>query len=448
MAESSFLYSYNQASTLQKGINTTEITLSHFNEDLSCEDIPCYFWGRLVNPYLVAKCLTTLSKVVQSRFTMTWQQMMAMKDPIISVGSNKMRFEGFSSCNGVYSRLDILPEGLDGEFLGSGTTNVDFNEPMLNALNGVSKSESIMLSVGQKEFIIEKKGNQFIERKVSLPDRWIKGLTTIQVYLCEMEEVFRIGKIQILQLFQSLPRSETKENYFLIFRANKFQFSPVNNSEGVFIGGLHRLRLLEGLIPFADNLIVYTSKESKTTAFVLFFNNLRFVFALSPDVKRGFSGEGKILDGLTDNLPINWITSANSIFKTNDEFNPFLIGIENDFDSSIFEKLTHNLSSIGLLGFDLETRHHFYRRLPFKMERILRLNPRLKNAKLLLENSDTILKTNTAGFIEAKVKGSQVWHTVLIVDGNPRCTCSWFTNHLGSRGACKHILSVKLMLNL
>lgn len=440
-------YAYDSQSIVSKSHNQTNIALSHFNEDTHAEDVPCFFWGKLVNSYLVAKCLSTLAKVVQSRFAISWQELAAMRDPIVTAGNDKMRFEAFSSCNGVYARLDILPDGLDGEFLSSGTTNVDFNEPMINALNSISRQEDVFLSVGQKELILERQGEQVIERKVSLPTRWIKGLTNVQLYLAEMEEVFRLNKLQTIQLFQSLPKGAVKADYYLISRANKFIFSPAKIDGGVTIGGIHRIRLLEGLLPFIDGMTVYSTPDGQSTTFMLLLGDLRFLFSLSSDVQRGFSGEGKVLDNLVDDLPLDWIRGANSLFKANDEFNPTLFSMKHNLPINTTENLCANLSSIGLLGYDLESRQHFYRRLPFKIERILSLNPRLKNARKLLENNDTEILVNTTQQIKAKVKGTDVWHTVLIEGEKQRCTCNWFTDHQGQRGSCKHILSVKMLLN-
>lgn len=119
------------------GIN--QLVLSHQSEIAEDNHIPCFFWGNLTEPYLTSRCLLTLSKVVRSSFTPIPPRML---DPIVSAGTGQLRFEGFSSCNGVYARLDLLEDALDGEFIASGTTNVDFNEPMLNALNAVKKEEN------------------------------------------------------------------------------------------------------------------------------------------------------------------------------------------------------------------------------------------------------------------------------------------------------------------
>jgi hypothetical protein len=444
--ETASAYWYAQPSAIQKAPDRTNILLSHFNEDTDIEEAPCFFWGKLKDPYLTAKCLSTLSKVVRSRFALSMQDLAAMRDPIVTAGADKMRFEAFSSCNGVYARLDILPDGLDGEFLSSGTTNVDFNEPMIHALNSVHRQDNVFLSVGQKEVVLEHKGEQVVERKVTLPTRWIKGLTTVQLYLSEMEEVVKLTKLQAAQLFQSLPKGTVKPDYYLVMRGGKPVFSPAKIDGAVTVGGVHRLRLLEGLLPFMDSLSVYATADAQACAFVLTLGELRFVLSLSADAYRGFSGEGKALDHLIEELPMEWLRGANQLFKANEEFNPTLFAMQHNLEINTVENLCTSLSSMGLLGYDLMTRRHFYRRLPYKLERILSLNPRLKNARKLLTNHDTEIIRNESGSVEARVQGSGVWHTVLLEGHNQRCTCNWFTDHQGQRGPCKHILSVKMLL--
>jgi hypothetical protein len=110
------------------------------------------------------------------------------------------------------------------------------------------------------------------------------------------------------------------------------------------------------------------------------------------------------------------------------------------------DQLTSSLSSIGLLGYDLMGRSHFYRQLPFKTQRILSLNPRLKNAKKLVDNEEVQILRNEAGYVEANVKGTGVQHKVVMDHQGDRCTCEWFTAYQGKRGICKHMLAVKMLI--
>jgi hypothetical protein len=437
-------YNYKGISTYSKTKGINNLVLAHQTEIEEVNNIPCFFWGSLTDPYVTAKCWTTIAKVVRSSFGPIPP---SLRDPIVSAGSERLRFEGFSSCNGVYVRLDMKPEAIDGEFIANGTTNVDFNDPMLNALNAIQKNEKVTLAVGQQDVQVITSKAKVTEKKVTLPMRWIKGLTSVQLYLADMDIKFELNKIQTIQLFQSLPKGTVKGDFFITKRAGKFMFSTLATADSVRIGGVQRLRLLEGILAIVDKIFIYESADKQTCAIVAEFGKMQLLMAFSPDSYRGFSGEGNVLETMTENLPIEWVYGLNSLLKSNETFDPTMLSIENDVDFGTMDNLTSNLSSMGLLGYDLSEKAHFYRRLPFKTERILSLNPRLKNAKKLLANEDIEIVERRADYIEAKVKGSGVVHKVIIDHNSQRCTCDWFTAYQGKRGICKHILGVKMMIS-
>ena len=164
-------YHYTNPSAFLKGQSQEELFLAKFSE-IEKKEAPCFFWGKLENPFMVARCLITLSNVVQSSFNLSPFELAKLKDPIVTAGNERIRFEGFSHCAGVYARVDILPGGHDGEFPENGTTNVDFNQSMISALSGIKKSEKVLLSVGKKEVAITHGSNKVVERKVPLPVKW------------------------------------------------------------------------------------------------------------------------------------------------------------------------------------------------------------------------------------------------------------------------------------
>ena len=165
---SDFAYAYAHPSTLVASPAGNVLSLAAYAEHAPTGGASCFFQGRLRDSWLAARGLTTLAKVVASRFV---PQSAVLRDPIVTAGAGMLRFEAFSSCNGVYARLDLGPNALDGEFLSSGTTNVDFNEPMVNALARISRTEPVLLSVGEKEVTLERAAGKVTERKVALPDR-------------------------------------------------------------------------------------------------------------------------------------------------------------------------------------------------------------------------------------------------------------------------------------
>lgn len=435
-------FAYTQPSLIRKTPQFSELVLSHHTEIEEIANTPCFFWGEIGNPLLTAKTLLCISKVVRSSFAPIPARLL---DPIVTTGQNHIRFEGFSSCNGVYARLDLLPEGIDGDFFASGTTNVDFNEPMLNALNSVKKQDLMMLGVGAQEVQIATMQHNISEKKVQLPERWIKGLGSVQVYLAEMQEIFSMNKIQAVQFFASLPKGKSNTAMYLSFKNQRFALSPIASPNSLRIGGIERLRLLENLLPYIEQMTFFQAENGDSLAVQLYLPHMRLTLALSPDNYRGFSGEGNVLANMTQDLPLEWIYAFNGLLKSNEVFNPSLIAIEHALDFNDSKQLSTTLSAMGLLGFDLHNRQHYYRRLPFKMEKILSLNPRLKNAKKLISEEQIKIIEQKPQYIHTKVQGSGVEHTVIIQNDEAKCTCQWYAKHQNKRGLCKHILAVKML---
>ena len=119
-------YGYSFASLLKHTPTEDELFLSNYSE-IPSANLPCFFTGKISNPYIVSRCLITLANVVKSNFIITQAQLEAMRDPIVTVGNEQIRFEGFSQCAGVYARVDVTEKGQKEAFVASGTTNVNFN---------------------------------------------------------------------------------------------------------------------------------------------------------------------------------------------------------------------------------------------------------------------------------------------------------------------------------
>lgn len=121
----------------------------------------------------------TLSDIIKASFSMSPAQLSLIKDPVVTIGNGAVRFEGFSQCAGVYARVDVL-EGENKEaFIASGTTNVDFNAGTIAALGKVTKDSPFELNVGKKAVAVTTDKDKVVEKKVPLPNKWIKGLTTV-----------------------------------------------------------------------------------------------------------------------------------------------------------------------------------------------------------------------------------------------------------------------------
>ena len=433
-------YQYNQASSIEKIPDASNLFLAHFNEDYNESPVPCFFWGKLKNPYLVARNLLSLSKVVAANYMPMGS---ALRDPVITAGGNKLRLEAFSSCCSVYAKVDLLADVLDGEFLQQGTTNVDFNPQMISALSQIKKNENVFFSIGKKEVVLQKNHESVVEKKVSLPLRWIKGMATVQLLSAEMKKEVELDKLQMQLIFRSIPTGSVKDDYFLSFRGKRPVLSPIKTPNSICIGAIHRLKLADSLLNLSTSLSIYTLDSENAVAFQFHMKGLRFTLMLSRSFWRGFSGEGSSLENLVEDIPNEWLEKLDTYAKIHEEFSLNDAVLKN-LSTADFKNVATRLSAMGLLGFDLEEQVYYYRKLPFKLSRIESLNPRYKNALKIIKKGNYQMIENGAETV-LEVKGSGVIHKTIISEKQSRCTCTWYATHQNSRGNCKHILVAKIL---
>src|SRR5207244_3983860 len=89
------------------------------------------------------------------------------------------------------------------------------------------------------------------------------------------------------------------------------------------------------------------------------------------------------------------------------------------------------LGARGLVGYDLAEGAYFHRELPFDLSQVERLQPRLIDARKLLAEKGVQISTRTDALVEAWVRGTDCEHWVRITSDGARCTCPWYSKHLG-----------------
>lgn len=435
-------YRYDEPSMMMVQGQNKKLRLSAYNEEAKNTDVaPILFMGRLTHPALTARALTGLAKVASTRFIPIPSISASLRDPIVSVGSKLIRFEAFSGCAGVYVSVDVLPEGLDGTFLAEGSTNVDFNSPLLTALGGVGSKDEMNLCIGPEDVSVGFASGTVVERKVPLPVRWLKALGTIPIYLSDSEYFGELSGPQAAKICRSASQSKGKGDHYLARRGSELIISSLSTRrpDEIPIGGLYRLQPIAPFLALAEGIKVYAHPSGTAITWRVYLKGLRFSLTMSREPYRGFSGEGAGLGELSQGLTPE-LLSALSVGTANRLFVPVSPGRKKTGPAS--EQATA-LAAMGLLGYDLDEKSYFHRRLPFKLDRLLGLNPRLKGAEKLLAGGKVEINFRQDGTVEGRVEGSGVWHSVVLSENSARCTCLWTSKYKDTRGPCKHILAVK-----
>jgi hypothetical protein len=409
---------------------------------------PYYFKGKLTQPRRTAELLRGLVRVVQSRFHIPpalLQRILLAADPVVTAGGEILHLEAFSACCSTYARLDLLPPSLDGEFFSRGTTNVDFNAPMRAALAKIREPDEIFLSVGADSLTLEKAADKIVERKVSLPLRWLKGFVEVQAYQARMRRCLEIVGSQACYFFRSLPRRNLRQASWVVPAGPGLRLSQCAAKDGVCVGGIQRLGVLENLSRDARQLRVYSEPATQTSAWELVFPEARFFLVLSPEVWRGFSGEGQVLNDLASTEWESTLPRVRAALKWESKIDVAALHERSSAPVAAITAALGVLGSRGLVGYDLAEGAYFQRELPFDLSRMDSLQPRLRDARTLVAGGGIAILRREEDYLEALVPGSGVEHRVRLTTAGARCTCPWFAKHQGMRGPCKHVLAVQIL---
>lgn len=444
------VFRYPFPSRIERGGAAQTLRLATFREGPDAS--PFFFEGRLANPRRTAELLRAVMNVVQSRFHIPAAMLgriLAEADPVVTANDDRLRFEGFSACCGAYARLDLLADAFDGEVSGRGTTNVDFNQPMLAALARVKQTDDVSLAVGADQVVLKKHASDVVEKKVKLPVRWMRGFVEVQAVQSRMRHVHRIGGVHALKFFRSLPRMKTHRRATFVTKSGQgLRLSQVETRDGVRVGGLERLRVLETLARNAEELDVSADELTGASGWTLTFPDCRFHLVISPEVWRGFSGEGQALEELAgaDEPALPRVQAS---LKWQSVIDRDELARATKLDPAAIDGALKMLGTRGLVGYDLAEEAYFHREMPFDISQVEKLQPRLIGARKLIEDEKISLQKKTKTSAQFQVAGSGVEHRVTIESGTEvsfKCTCPWYNKHGVERGPCKHILAARIVL--
>jgi hypothetical protein len=442
-------YNYNFASVLlSEASSKRQLRLATSG---GAERNPHFFTGRFRSPKQSADLLIALSAISRTRFfspSELQQRLLAAADPVVTCDGDQLRFEVFSVCCGTYARLDLRGKGLDGDWIGKGTTNVDFNPPMRAALSSVMNSEAVGLRIGSDGVELERNAGTVVERKVKLPVRWLKGFVEVQVYQSGLRPVLELPALELAKIVRTLP----KQNFlqagtitYLVPSGKSLRLSQRVASGAIAVGAISRLKILEPILRYAKTVRIYNSDEA-VSAFELTFDEGSFFFVMSPNAARGFSGEGQALAGLAQNNSSDVLARVKSALAWQQKIDPQSLSASLNVEADAVRTALQVLGSRGLVGYDLSSGAFFHRELPFDLSLVEELHPRMKKARQLVDEGGVRIVPGKDGEYEAYVKGTKGDHFVQVALESCRCTCDWFAKNQGDRGPCSHVLAAEIVM--
>jgi len=406
---------------------------------------PCFFDGFVEHPEVTAAGLLVCARVAGSRFYLPANMLKAIlraADPVVTSNGDRLRFESFSACGGVYARLDLPPEALAVAPLSTGTTNVDLNKPARDALARIGPGQPLHLRVGRHELTVTTLDGPVLERKVPLPQRWLKGFAEVQVAAAGMRQRAELSAADARRFLRSLPAS-SRGPMWAVPAGRSLRLSAKPAAGAVGASGPERLRVLQPLLRFATALRVYGpangSADGAPSAWELDLGGTRFTAVISPATGRGFSGEGGVLPDLADDRTADDADLVSAGLSWQAVVDIDALARRAAIPSDRVRRALTRLGTAGRIGFDLADGAYFHRELPYDRAALATMHPRLLDARALLDRG-AVRATDTG----ATVTSNGVEHRVTWTADGARCTCPWWSRHRGDRGPCKHVLAAEL----
>jgi hypothetical protein len=434
-------YRYQSASTLREGQLT--LATSGGVTEAGPAQHPCFFRGFLSDPGPAAQALLVTAAVARATYALARPVNL---DPVVTSNTDRLRFESFSGCCGVHARTDILPAGLGNEPATSGTTNVDFNPDMRAALAGaVATASPLLLRVGQDEVTVTTDTMHVTERKVKLPPRWLKGFGEVQALNSTMRQVAELDRVQAARFLSALPRTARRPLW--VTQANQALTMAAAPSRGAAcIADPQRLMELRPLLRFTRALRVYAPDADKTSlplpsAWELDLGTVRFTLTLSPDVFRGFSGEGALLESLAADAASADEDLIGVLLAWEPVVNARSLVAGSGLSAERVRVTLSRLAASGRLGYDLNAAGFFHRELPFAVDETA--HPRLGGARALVA-AHAVTRTEDGAVVGEAGTGHRVTFGGA-AGAEDQCTCPWWGKYRGTRGPCKHVLAARIV---
>jgi hypothetical protein len=402
---------------------------------------PSFFHGFAARPDVVSSAVLAVADVAASRYYDAALRLSDVIDPVITAGGDRLRCESFSACNGVQARLDLLGSGLDGGEIGFGTTNVDINSPLRSALANVDRNELLHLDVGRDRLVVSTPEESHVERKVELPDRWVRGFAETPAIAAGMTHLATVSGSAISQFLAALPAARPGRTVFLQPSAQGLREVATAKPSTVTLAGTGRLAAAKRVARFATRLDIFRH-DNGASGWVFRLPGADFTLLLSPTAGRGFSGEGGILAALASPDVKEAGTTVLDFLEWQAVISTEALRARTGLAA---ERVSHGLAWLGAsgkVGYDLLENAYFHRELPLDQDRTVKDHPRLQAARGIVARGGVSRLEDRWDVLAGD--GTYVYR-VTVRDESYQCTCAWWYDFRGSRGPCKHALAVQLV---
>ncbi len=421
------------------------------------------------------------------------EHLSSVLDPIITVHPDRVMFEAFTADQGAYVALHVERDlfETEGEVV-TGTTNVDFTAWLWAALADMRSSRETWLRIGTEGFEVRtpRAGGRF-EKKVDVPEPWVRGFLQTQGAMAMSGTHLKVRPVDLLSAIRWLRYTKAKVSP----RAMRYVMEPGQDARLILepwehgvplkgathhyteprtirVWGRRKLKLIEPLLPFAEQVDVYLKGRSMPSFYAVKLPGMTFVLGIG-GAAEGFRDTASFeLLGSTRKVEAAEMSQVSAVLAKKIAVTPKYIaeacGVSLETAQAALEKLCR----LGRAMFDVEARQFRHRELfekPLDEARLYPPDARVEKAEAMLAAGGVSIaacapeetrKVKTLKTLEGKIEREIVyrdWRVIgtagdqkeveLVVNDNGRlifgrCGCAFFKQHLLARGPCEHLLAL------
>lgn len=200
-----------------------------------------------------------------------------MLDPIVTVHPDALLLEVFSKDEGCYGQLalDWSAVELDGS-VSPGTTHVDFSTALFDGIQRMRSYRDTRLKIGAESVAVSAGDEQVIEKRIQVPDSWLRGLLQVQSASTLAQAAFSIAPMDLYNALRQLRMNKDQKRKGRAVRVELVPGEPVRlvlepwetvvecgganyggRTAQVFrIWGRRRLMLMRRFLPFVESIDV------------------------------------------------------------------------------------------------------------------------------------------------------------------------------------------------
>ncbi|MBY8875501.1 SWIM zinc finger domain-containing protein [Micromonospora sp. PLK6-60] len=405
-------------------------------------DEQTFFAGFVRTPRVVAGGLLALADIAGADFRPV-RSSTAGRDPVVTGDGERLRFEALSTCGGLYGRLDLAAAELDGATVGRGTTNVDINPELYEALTRVGGEDPLRLSVGEDELAVSTLDGKVVEKRVPLPARWLRGLAEVAAHALPMDPRLEIRAGRAVALLAEMSARTGRQARWLVPAGSGWRSTTRPLSGAVCVADGFRLSVLRPLLPLARTVTLYAPPVSgapaEVSGWVLDFGTARFTLLLSTAVRQGFAGDGQLLADLGSGSAVADADALDALLAVDPVIDRASVAARTGWDAGRATSALAALATAGQVGYDVAEASSFHRPLPYRADLVAALHPRLAAARLLTTTGGVVV--SAAGI---EVTSGESTYLVHRRGEEYACTCAWWVEHQGRRGPCKHVVAAMI----